>query len=97
MCIRDSCCTPIPGDDIIGFITKGFGVSIHRRDCPNIVGMLSDPASQERMIRVTWASTPTELYQTALQVTGTSRIGLLADVATTISDMNSQMLSLIHI
>lgn len=87
------CCTPIPGDDIIGFITKGFGVSIHRRDCPNIVGMLSDPASQERMIRVTWASTPTELYQTALQVTGTSRIGLLADVATTISDMNIQMSS----
>lgn len=87
------CCTPIPGDDIIGFITKGFGVSIHRRDCPNIVGMLSDPESQERMIRVTWASTPTELYQTALQVTGASRIGLLADVATTISDMNIQMSS----
>ena len=87
------CCTPIPGDDIIGFITKGFGVSLHRRDCPNIVGMLSDPASQERMIRVTWASTPTELYQTALQVTGASRIGLLADVATTISDMNIQMSS----
>ncbi len=87
------CCTPIPGDDIIGFITKGYGVSIHRRDCPNIVGMLSDPASQERMIRVTWASAPTELYQTALQVTGASRIGLLADVATTISDMNIQMSS----
>ncbi len=87
------CCTPIPGDDIIGFITKGYGVSIHRRDCPNIVGMLSDPSSQERMIRVTWASTPTELYQTALQVTGVNRIGLLADVATAISDMNIQMSS----
>lgn len=87
------CCTPIPGDDIIGFITKGYGVSIHRRDCPNIVGMLSDPASQERMIRVTWASAPTELYQTALQVTGANRIGLLADVATAISDMNIQMSS----
>lgn len=87
------CCTPIPGDDIIGFITKGYGVSIHRRDCPNIVGMLSDPASQERMIRVTWASAPTELYQTALQVTGVNRIGLLADVATAISDMNIQMSS----
>ena len=87
------CCTPIPGDDIIGFITKGYGVSIHRRDCPNIVGMLSDPTSQERMIRVTWASAPTELYQTALQVTGANRIGLLADVATAISDMNIQMSS----
>ena len=87
------CCTPIPGDDIIGFITKGYGVSIHRRDCPNIVGMLSDPSSQERMIRVTWASAPTELYQTALQVTGANRIGLLADVATAISDMNIQMSS----
>ena len=74
-------------------ITKGYGVSIHRRDCPNIVGMLSDPSSQERMIRVTWASTPTELYQTALQVTGVNRIGLLADVATAISDMNIQMSS----
>ena len=88
------CCTPIPGDDIVGFITKGYGVSIHRRDCPNMAGMLSDPASQERMIRVTWASTPMELYQTALQVTGNNRISLLADVATAISDMNIQMSSL---
>ena len=88
------CCTPIPGDDIVGFITKGYGVSIHRRDCPNMAGMLSDPASQERMIRVTWASTPLELYQTALQVTGNNRISLLADVATAISDMNIQMSSL---
>ena len=88
------CCTPIPGDDIVGFITKGYGVSIHRRDCPNMAGMLSDPAAQDRIVRVSWASTPMELYQTALQVTGNNRISLLADVATSISDMNIQMSSL---
>ncbi|MBE6935997.1 MAG: bifunctional (p)ppGpp synthetase/guanosine-3',5'-bis(diphosphate) 3'-pyrophosphohydrolase [Ruminococcaceae bacterium] len=87
------CCTPIPGDHIIGFITKGYGVSVHRSDCPNIAGMLTDPATQDRMIRVSWASAPSELYQTALQVIGRNRIGILADVATAISDMNIQMSS----
>ena len=59
------CCTPVPGDDIVGFITKGYGVSIHRRDCVNAKGV-SDPAQSDRWVNVIWANSDSEPFSTTL-------------------------------
>ncbi|MDY3071440.1 MAG: bifunctional (p)ppGpp synthetase/guanosine-3',5'-bis(diphosphate) 3'-pyrophosphohydrolase [Eubacteriales bacterium] len=87
------CCTPIPGDEIVGFITKGFGVSIHRADCPNFQA-LNTPENAERILRVHWVSAPNEQYQTALQIRGKNRRGLLADIAMALSDMHIDVSSI---
>ena len=80
------CCTPVPGDDIVGFITKGFGVSVHRRDCPNAAGAAS-PENDGRWVKVTWASTPLENYSTSFELECTDRDGLALDVAMAITAM----------
>ena len=80
------CCTPVPGDDIVGFITKGFGVSIHRRDCPNAAGAAS-PENSGRWVKVTWARTPLETYSTSFELSCDDRDGLALDVAMAISAM----------
>ena len=64
------CCTPVPGDDIIGFITKGYGVSIHRKDCPNAKAA-NDPAQAARWVNVTWANTESEPFSTTLEIDST--------------------------
>ena len=78
------CCTPVPGDDIIGFITKGFGVSIHRMDCPNTAGRL-DPKQEARWVRVRWANQEEQPFETTLELDCITRDGLLLDVATTMT------------
>ena len=75
------CCTPIPGDEIVGFVTRGYGVSIHRRDCVN-VHMHEDP---DRWVRAWWdedlaASDRSNRFSTGLQISTRSRIGVLSDV-----------------
>ena len=75
------CCTPVPGDDIIGFITKGYGVSIHRRDCPNAAAA-NDPAQKDRWVKVNWVSTVAESFYTTLEIDSTDRDGVFLDVAT---------------
>ena len=80
------CCTPVPGDDIIGFITKGYGVSIHRRDCPNAKAA-SDPAQADRWVHVTWANTESEPFSTTLEIDSTARQGVFLDVATILASM----------
>ena len=75
------CCTPVPGDDIIGFITKGFGVSVHRTDCPNTVGR-HDPRQEARWVRVRWANQEEQPFDTTLELDCITRDGLLLDVAT---------------
>ncbi|MGD8188868.1 RelA/SpoT family protein [Brevibacillus ginsengisoli] len=70
------CCTPVPGDDIVGFITRGRGVSIHRKDCTNI---LTDDCS-ERLIEVEWESDIKHNYNVDIEITGHDRSGLLNDV-----------------
>ncbi len=74
------CCTPVPGDAIVGFITKGFGVSIHRADCPNTAGM-SDPKQAARWVRVRWDSVDEQPFETTLELDCITRDGLLLDVA----------------
>ncbi len=88
------CCTPIPGDSIVGFITKGFGVSVHRSDCPNIMNMLNNPDNADRTIGVTWAQTVSEQFQTALQISCKNRLGLLADIVLILSDMRIDVTNL---
>ena len=78
------CCTPVPGDPVVGFITRGFGVSVHRADCPNA----SDAKRAEepgRWIKVSWATGELASYQTALDISAKDRDGLTLDVAMTLS------------
>jgi len=75
------CCTPVPGDAIIGFITKGFGVSVHRCDCPNAQHR-DDPRQAARWVNVRWANQDAQPFETTLELDCITRDGLLLDVAT---------------
>ena len=75
------CCTPVPGDAIVGFITKGFGVSVHRADCGNAIHR-DDPKQAARWVRVRWANQDEQPFDTTLELDCITRDGLLLDVAT---------------
>ena len=79
------CCTPVPGDKVVGFITRGYGVSVHRRDCPNADPRRRTPADQGRWIKVTWSDDIREAYSTALEVVCKDRPNLLVDISTALS------------
>ena len=78
------CCNPVPGDDIIGFITLGKGVSVHRQDCKNIINL--DDQSQSRLIEVEWGNQDISIYPVSLIVNAIDRHRLLSDVTTTLAD-----------
>jgi GTP pyrophosphokinase len=84
------CCTPVPGDAILGFVTKGQGVSVHRTDCPNVASLRRQP---ERLIEVTWAEGKPTSFVVAIQVEALDRTRLLSDVATVLSDSHVNILS----
>ena len=88
------CCSPVPGDDIVGFITRGYGVSIHRTDCPNAAPERRKPEEAGRWIRVTWADNISETYHTTLQLVAKDRIGMLTDVSTILSTTKTRVCSL---
>ena len=88
------CCSPVPGDDIVGFITRGYGVSVHRADCPNVLRSRDNPAEAGRWIRVSWADKTSESYHTMLQVVAKDRISLIVDVSTVLSATKTRVLSL---
>ena len=75
------CCTPVPGDPIVGFITRGYGVSVHRMDCPNAQNR-EDPHQAARWVRVRWAAQAEQPFDTTLELDCITRDGLLLDVAT---------------
>ena len=75
------CCAPVPGDPIVGFITKGFGVSVHRADCPN-TNEKTDPKMSARWVRVRWANQEDQPFDTTLELDCLTRDGLLLDLAT---------------
>ncbi|MGI6335462.1 MAG: RelA/SpoT family protein [Eubacteriales bacterium] len=87
------CCTPIPGDEIVGYITKGFGVSVHRADCPNVKA-LNIPENADRILKVHWVATQNEQYQTALSLHAKNRRGLLAEITLALSDMRVDVSSI---
>lgn len=86
------CCTPVPGDDIVGFITRGQGVSIHRRDCTNY--QKRNPADEGRWLNVSWADQITDSYLTNISIGSKDRSGLVLDVATVLNALNAKVRSL---
>ena len=97
------CCNPLPGDDIIGFVTKGFGISIHKTDCPNVMRGRENPAYAGRWKDAHWeadagsAAAPA-MYEALLQVDCDDRIGMLADITTALADMrvSIQQINVLH-
>ena len=85
------CCTPLPGDEIIGFVTRGGAVSVHRRDCTNAAALLNQP---ERLVPVSWAEGQQSVFLVTIQVEGLDRSGLLTDVSKAVSDEHVNILSL---
>ncbi len=84
------CCTPVPGDPIVGFITKGFGVSVHRADCPNAKNR-TDPQQAARWVRVRWAAQDEQPFETTLELDCITRDGLLLDVATVMTTARARV------
>ncbi|RKJ39328.1 bifunctional (p)ppGpp synthetase/guanosine-3',5'-bis(diphosphate) 3'-pyrophosphohydrolase [Acutalibacter sp. 1XD8-33] len=82
------CCNPLPGDDIIGFITRGFGVSIHKRSCRNVPQDLSDCAEPERWVNAHWEGDVKDDFKSTLHIVAVDRGGLLFDVTQQLSNMN---------
>lgn len=84
------CCTPVPGDGIIGFVTRGSGVSVHRSDCVNVDSLSREP---ERILEVEWAPTQSSVFLVAIQVEALDRSRLLSDVTRILSDQHVNILS----
>lgn len=79
------CCTPVPGDPVVGFITRGYGVSVHRADCPNADPGNRKPEEAGRWVQVSWGESEQEYYQTSLEISAKDRDGLALDVAMALS------------
>ena len=86
------CCNPIPGDPIIGYVTKGRGVTIHRTDCPNVATIVRR-GHMQRLIDVQWAADRSETYPVKIQISAYDRSGLMRDVASLVADEHINMLS----
>ncbi len=84
------CCTPVPGDKIVGFVTRGAGVSVHQASCHNVQSLLKEP---ERMIEVDWAPTSKSLFLVHIQIEALDRSGLLSDVTRVLSEHHVNILS----
>lgn len=82
------CCNPLPGDEIIGFITRGFGVSIHKRSCSNVPRNISEAPEPERWVKVHWAGEVREEFKTTLEIVAEDRSGLLADITQQLFNMH---------
>ncbi len=87
------CCTPVPGDPVVGFITRGQGISVHRADCPNYLNSLREDR-ENRWIHVDWADTTTGAYSTTLRILAHDRNGLVLDIATVLNSLSAKVLSL---
>ena len=84
------CCAPVPGDDIIGFITRGYGVSVHRTDCPNATAR-SDPRQAARWVHCSWATEENQPFNTPLEQECRNRDGLVMDVSKVMFDARVRM------
>ena len=88
------CCSPLPGDDIIGFVTRGFGVSIHKRDCKNVHESMRHPENADRWVRAYWDTAAREQYSATLELTCMDRNNLVSDIALALSDMRVPIYSM---
>ena len=84
------CCNPLPGDEIVGFITRGHGISVHKKDCVNYLSQKDDPENAARWINVKWESSEkhTGYFKCTLDIVAVDRIGLLADVSSALAMIN---------
>ncbi len=84
------CCSPVPGDEIIGYITRGRGISVHRKDCPNAIQHFDE---RERLIEVEWDESRSASYNVEIQVSAVDRGGLLSDVINTINELKTVIIA----
>jgi GTP pyrophosphokinase len=85
------CCQPVPGDTVVGYVTRGRGVSIHRNDCPNLLFLVHEP---ERRLEIDWQESAGERFVIRLAIEGQDRRGLYADLATAVSAAGTDIRSL---
>ena len=92
------CCNPLPGDDIIGFVTKGYGVSIHKHDCPNVITGKAKEENASRWVEAHWemgnSASHNDVYEAQIKVYVYDRIGILADISVALSDMKVYILQI---
>ena len=88
------CCNPLPGDEIIGFITRGHGVSIHKRDCTNVPKTIADAEEPERWVHAYWDGRLQSTYRTTLNILCLDRVGMLADVTGQLANMHVMIYSI---
>ncbi|MBQ8408855.1 MAG: bifunctional (p)ppGpp synthetase/guanosine-3',5'-bis(diphosphate) 3'-pyrophosphohydrolase [Clostridia bacterium] len=90
------CCNPLPGDDVVGFVTKGYGISIHKKDCPNVLEGMKNDANRDRWKVAYWEASEQgghrDVYEALLQLFTEDRVGMLADVAVALADMKVAIL-----
>ena len=90
------CCNPLPGDNIVGFITKGDGISVHKCDCPNIINCTEQ--NKDRLVHVEWrkgsGSQKEEQYEALMQIIADDRISMLADISVALADMRVSILQI---
>ena len=82
------CCNPVPGDDVIGFISRGHGVTVHRKDCPNM-----RQAEKDRLIEVSWADKAANVFNASIKVVGNTQTEILACVAAAVSELKLEIVS----
>jgi GTP pyrophosphokinase len=82
------CCNPVPGDDIVGFISRGHGVTVHRRDCPNLTNV-----EEDRLIEVKWADRETDAFNSSIKVIGKTQTDILTTVASIVSMLKLEIVS----
>ncbi len=92
------CCNPLPGDSIVGFITKGYGISVHKRDCPNAVAGLNNPESADRWIDAMWEyraeQNTSDIYEANIVITAYDSIMLIADITAALAEMRVALLQI---
>ena len=88
------CCAPLPGDEIVGFITRGFGVSIHKKDCENVKASMANEENRERWVKAYWAPNESKAFRAAVEIEAMDRDGLLSDLLQTLGDMRVPILGM---
>ncbi|MCD7943485.1 MAG: bifunctional (p)ppGpp synthetase/guanosine-3',5'-bis(diphosphate) 3'-pyrophosphohydrolase [Clostridia bacterium] len=91
------CCNPLPGDSVIGFITKGYGISIHKRDCPNVIASLREGKNDDRWVEASWDAVdtaPSDLYEALLQIYAVNSITIIADITSALAEMKVSILGI---